>query len=545
MIILITCVVLSKLFLNVRYEGHDTIFHVSNIVKLSETISLDNIFGSNLITSDINKFGYGVWLFYPKFPHLVASYLYLLIDNIYLSMNIIYFITTVLSGIFTYFLSKKIFNNRNIALLSSIIYIMMPYHISDIYMRDAFAENFMFMILPMILLGLYNLKDNNYISFYLLFNLGYLIGVNSHLCCMFFYTIFIAIFIIYYRDVFFKKDRFKHLLCSTLIVTSISLPFLVTLLEHKALGIYRVFGYAFSNINYVQTFTMTLGSFFQRDTDVMLYLNIFVVILFVITSVDLFINKKSSYRKDKKIMLILILVIFVFLCSKAIWEYLPDIFLSIQFPWRLLIMFSLLISLYVPLCLMNKKIPKYVGKIILVFVAYAVIVDGFFNINYFGDREIPIEDAIIHDYSLGYAREYFPKVEVDIMNTLMYGVEFYKNKEYKISADNDIVVEIIEDNFPNMEFVVDDLSADTVIELPRIFYLGYELKDEDGNIIKLNNNNFGFIEANINKEGKYSLNYVKTDLHKLAIYIKWITIFIIFLVLVVKGFKWTKKRLQY
>ena len=45
-IILVTALVFSKFFLNDRYVGHDTIFHVSNIIKLSETISFDNIFAN-------------------------------------------------------------------------------------------------------------------------------------------------------------------------------------------------------------------------------------------------------------------------------------------------------------------------------------------------------------------------------------------------------------------------------------------------------------------------------------------------------------------
>ena len=159
-IFLVTLIVLFQLFYNDRYEGHDTIFHVTNIIRLSDTISLKNIFGSNIITYNFNSYGYGIWLFYPKIPHLLASYVYLGLKDIYLSMNIIYFITTFLSGIFTYFLANKIFNNKKVSLLSSIIYLTFPYHICEIYTRDAFAENFMFMVLPMIFLGLYNLKDN-------------------------------------------------------------------------------------------------------------------------------------------------------------------------------------------------------------------------------------------------------------------------------------------------------------------------------------------------------------------------------------------------
>ena len=62
-IILVTILVFSKLFLNIRYSGHDTTFHVTNIIKLSETISFDNIFGSDLITY-IFKYENNIFCYY-------------------------------------------------------------------------------------------------------------------------------------------------------------------------------------------------------------------------------------------------------------------------------------------------------------------------------------------------------------------------------------------------------------------------------------------------------------------------------------------------
>ena len=56
-IFIVTFILLIKLFIFDRYQGHDTIFHVTNIIELSKTISLDNIFGSNIITYNLNNFG--------------------------------------------------------------------------------------------------------------------------------------------------------------------------------------------------------------------------------------------------------------------------------------------------------------------------------------------------------------------------------------------------------------------------------------------------------------------------------------------------------
>ena len=92
LIFVVTCILLYSLFFNPRLAGHDTLGHTSDIIYFSKTINLRHIFGVNIVELPFHKFGYGMWLFYPKLPHLLGSYLYLITDNVYLSMNIIYFV---------------------------------------------------------------------------------------------------------------------------------------------------------------------------------------------------------------------------------------------------------------------------------------------------------------------------------------------------------------------------------------------------------------------------------------------------------------------
>ena len=94
LIFAVTLVLLFRLFNNTRLFGHDTLFHTSNIIALSKTLSIHNIFGNQIVSSFANPFGYGTWLFYPKLPHLLGAYIYLICHNVYLSMNCVYFIVS-------------------------------------------------------------------------------------------------------------------------------------------------------------------------------------------------------------------------------------------------------------------------------------------------------------------------------------------------------------------------------------------------------------------------------------------------------------------
>ena len=55
--------------------------------------------------------------------------------------------------------------NRNIALLSAGLYVLAPYHLTDLYIRNALGEFASFVFIPLVFLGLYNLfntTENNY-----------------------------------------------------------------------------------------------------------------------------------------------------------------------------------------------------------------------------------------------------------------------------------------------------------------------------------------------------------------------------------------------
>ena len=68
---------------------------------------------------------------------------------------------------------------------------------------------------------------------------------------------------------------------------------------------------------------------------------------------------------------------------------------------------------------------------------------------------------------------------------------------------------------PNMIFEVNNLENDVVIELPRLFYLGYNL--EKGNeIIDLYENSNGFLEAKIKENGRYILTHKLTIIQRIA-----------------------------
>ena len=345
---------------------------------------------------------------------------------------------------------------------------------------------------------------------------------------------------------FLKTDKIKALLISTLIVTGITLPFLVTILEHKSVGIYRVFTDYFTDLATVKTFSLKFNNLYIQESindDVMTYFNISTIILFLCTTISFVFNKKDKYKKDRKILLVFIIIVINIICSQVIWEYVPKLFLSIQFPWRLLIFLALMISLYSPMILLSDRITNNKKNIISFIFIVMILFEGMNNISFYMDKEVSVEDALKSKLALGHQNEYFPHLEVEGIDQMFYSKRRYPVKKYEFITDKNISIDIINDDFPNMEIVVENVNDDTVVEFPRIHYLGYELVSDDGDKIELCNSKNGLLKATINENGTYKLSYVKTILHRLAEFIRLLTVLLMMGYLAVKFVKWQKRKL--
>ena len=367
--------------------------------------------------------------------------------------------------------------------------------------------------MPLIFLGLYNLLDNDYKKFYIYFILGYVIGMYSHLVSMVFCTIFVALFILYHHKYFFSKEKIKSLFISTIIVIGLTLPFLTTVIEYKLLNEYTVFlSDSFTNRATLVYRSISFKDLFMGKPiydDIMPYFNIMTIILTLITTIQVILNK-TKYKSKLLPMLLYIILLINLVCSKLIWNNIPEIFLMLQFPWRLLVFMSVFISLYAPVCLLTDlkiNIPKIFNKIIYSMIICLVLIEGVNNIKYYSNEEYTEDYVLSSKLAMGYQQEYLP---LKTNNARYFRTTYLEKRKMEIVSDNNTKISIISSSFPNLKFEVKKLKEKTKIEIPRIYYLDYILKDKDGNKVKLTMSKYGMLEADIIKEGKYELYHKNT-----------------------------------
>lgn len=165
-ILIVACLVsIPLVWKNFNYYNDDGVQHIARAFLTSEAIKKGQ---SPIVLSRLeNGFGYSWDLFYGPLSSFCVAVLGLAFKNIVVGYKIVLFLGMLLSGITMYLFAKKVTDDKNVGLLASILYMVMPYHLTDMYIRGSLGEFLSFIFIPLVFLGLYNLfhkekKDWNF-----------------------------------------------------------------------------------------------------------------------------------------------------------------------------------------------------------------------------------------------------------------------------------------------------------------------------------------------------------------------------------------------
>ena len=276
------------------------------------------------------------------------------------------------------------------------------------------------------------------------------------------------------------------------------------LLEQRLLGSYRVFqegvmvqgtwGNALNPLDYIN---LTVN---WKDEKIKYFIDAITLILLVCTLFK-FKNIENKFYKY-----ILIFGIISFILSSIIfpWDIFPKSFRIMQFPWRFVSFFAISVSLLAPLAISSFRDKKVIALILSV----SIILLSQPLLHPFSNEVINLDNL---DYTSGegWEHEYMP-------------VKLYDNVDYYNNRTKDILnvtnkfatINTISNEVPELKFSV-ETEENIKVELPRIYYIGYTLKDESGKIYNLYENSNGFIETEI-PSGTYMLDYTGTKIDRVC-----------------------------
>ena len=522
-------------------KGHDTDFHVSNISAIVDQLSWDNVTVQEPLKYMANDFGYGTRFFYPPIPHLLAAYIVKFlsifhINSITLGMRITQWITFFASGITLFFLAQKIFKNKKIATILALFYMTAPYHLSEIFIRDAFSEMFIPIAIPLIILGLLYLVEKDYKKFFLLFVGGYTLAIYSHIAMTVYFTLMLLVtfFIVYFKEIFTKK-HILYLSLASVCILLLTASFWMPMLEIKLLGSYGVFmpyfmtgkgDLRFSAISILEIFKIKPYGY----NNIRFHLQMMVIILFLASLFFLFKNKLWK-EKVWRFFLAFTILAMIMITSLFPWYYTPDLLQTLQFPWRLALYIAFGAIVITGIILKKFENKKHFNKICFVLIALTI-----FGAYYYTGH---LDETVVDLNNINYIRGVGNQAEYLPENTLNHR-DYYENRT------NDIIIEsgtaditITLNDVPDLIFEVETNETIT-IELPRLYYMGYTL-EVNGQDVELVESENGFLQATISESGTYTLTYEKTIVMKIANFLSLGTFIILMIVIVFCSIRNKKK----
>ncbi|MBO5398492.1 MAG: hypothetical protein J6A36_06180 [Clostridia bacterium] len=539
-IALIMCAPMLKNNLDVYAD--DGIQHIARAYGTYEAIK-EGVFLGNIIPNFSNNFGYSWNLFYGAFTTFSIILFKLISGSYIVAYKLFAFICMFLSGLFMYKLVSDISDNKNVGVLAGALYMMAPYHLTDLYVRNAIAEFASFMFIPLVFLGLYNIIRKEGKTWYL--SIGAIGLIFTHNIS----TLYTAIFAIIYLLVNFKalkdKEVWKYILINALFIVTITACFTIPMLETRVIRNYRVYEPdAMVTEESLLKEQLPIRRIFvtaNGDGGFVFELGPYMIIMLAFSIMTVRIMK-PEFRKDYLFFLITGLLALLMATKLFPWKIMPKFLYIIQFPWRCMEYASFFLCVVAAIN-MGAVIKKYRFKdaliIITIATVYVMALHGF--VKYQVDELTTIED-----YNLGQVSGMNNECIAGMGKAEYLPSKAYENRFYIATREDRIyvtkgnaIISKEEKNGLNMTAKVETDEEETELELPYIYYPGYEIY-ADGIELRAFETENGFLGCNIPEKESLTLevSYKGTDNMKTSMIISIIG----FIMLVVYIWKMERER---
>lgn len=490
----------------------DGIQHICRIIGTEQTLA-DKQFLPMIMSNLCNNFGYSWNIFYSPLTAYM-SVMFRIFNFSYVNcLKLCMFVIVLLSGLTMYKLTFRITKNKKLATLASIIYILAPYRITDMYIRTALAELASFIFIPIVFEGLYIIVNEEKKSYKLALGAAGLILTHQVI------AMYTAIICFVYLIVFFKKLKSKTVLknigVNLLFCILMTSFYWVGLLQHYFSTSYEVFVPGRMEREEVLIFYKAKFSqlFITSSEQTMIYaIGLLSVIGLVLTPIA-YKKVPEEYKKTYMFFLITGVILIGMTLSIFPFEKLPQALTMLQFTFRLFtftsFFFAFVVATNFAILIKNFKTLDIVVLLtisILLLVPYKSKLD--FNLK---DNEERLINGVRITENTG--RVHAGMASMEYLPTKAFkNLKYIANRKYEVIVldNNEAVISDYTKQASNMNCKISNINKETTIELPYIYYLGYRVY-ADGQEIKYAESDNGFIQINIAKDSQIKVKYLGTN----------------------------------
>lgn len=490
----------------------DGIQHICRIIGTEQTLA-DKQFLPMIMSNLCNNFGYSWNIFYSPLTAYMSVVLRIFNFSYVNCLKLCMFVIVLLSGLTMYKLTLRITKNKKLATLASIIYILAPYRITDMYIRTALAELASFIFIPIVFEGLYIIVNEEKKSYKLALGAAGLILTHQVI------AMYTAIICFAYLIVFFKKLKSKTVLknigVNLLFCILMTSFYWVGLLQHYFSTSYEVFVPGRMEREEVLIFYKAKFSqlFITNSEQTMIYeVGLLSVIGLILTPIA---YKKipQEYKKTYMFFLITGIVLIAMTLTIFPFEKLPKALTMLQFTFRLFtftsFFFAFIVAVNFGVLIKNFKTLDVIVLLtisILLLVPYKSKLD--FNLN---DSEKRLVDGVRITENTGRVHAGMASMEY-LPSKAFNNLDYIANRkdEPVVFYNNEAVVSDYKKQASNIKCTISNINKETAIELPYIYYLGYRIY-ANGQEITYTESDNGFIQINIDKDAQIEVKYLGTN----------------------------------
>ena len=502
-------------------HAHDLTFQLSRISSIADAFKLGEI--PRVYPNYFEGYGYANGLFYGDILLYIPALLVVLGMKVVTAYKWFLLVLTIATMASIYYCTKTMIKSRYASLIAVILCTLSSYRTVDIFVRGSLAEVCAFVFVPLILVGLYYVLYDNPKRWYWL-SIGFAGCFLTHNISFALMVGFTFLFVCFAaKRLWIERSRFVYLVLATIVTVAMVGYFLFPMLEQMmsdqfVLTTQTVHSDIAASTR--STFEVFIGLPYRKYDGIAGIGIIFVIILACRW------NKKNGRFDINQLsdQMYLFTVLSIWAVTPLFpWKLILKVLsplAMIQFCWRLFLMITVFLSILGGIYATNlmtslrQKIRFFLICFILTLIPFGINM-GQQYVSYFYHTYVTklMEPVDISTYSVGLG-EYLP-ADVD--------PDWIINRGEVITSNNDEVQVSFERHGLTLKVNYEQANNATYLDLPLIYYKGYETTDDSLTVMK-SNEGLVRILLNGNEIGEFTISYEGTIIAKVTLIISLITV---------------------
>lgn len=554
--------------------GDDYAFHVTRLQSASKAWSNGQIV-PQVDPDALNGFGYAYNLFYGPLVTYVAALLQVVIQNWPVVINLILVGCVVGAGLLMCRTMTKISGNRVLAVIVATFFMASPYFLNNLYTRMAVGEVVAMVAAPILILGLYQLITKNRHATRSI-ALAAALLILSHSLSALLFALMGAVYVLLNVKKIVNAENIWRMVIAVLAAVGLTAFFTLPMIEAKMVGNYGVFDAGYADIYFGanprsmndhrllpnQLMAANYNSPDELDgaNDLALGMIVWVGLI------GFWFVRKTIENKNQRsfVTALWVIAVLAILLSLPVinWYYMPGLLWKMQFPWRALMVMATAMSVvsgytfYALIAGMMEERQKVaavaLGMMAIYLVTGMIIVKPEQHLGSIDDLK---KDPVV----LGWEAEYAPMqllcspdVEEDVKQGYACSLarirERLDERGTKLKViDGKAKISNIERDGLRVNFLVMSEDKDegaTTIELPMIYYPGYEATLNDQKIAVSASEKYGLAQVVIpaGESGEVRVKYGLSAATKFGVIISGTTAVLCVVYLVASSVRSAHKR---